>query len=214
MNSDKRRRSDEMKKNILLTGGPAAGKTAVIKKVIDGLNVPVSGFYIEKEGSLRSRTGLLITTLDGKQCRLAHQDVESCFRIGKYGVSIENIEHVAVPSIAPVESNVIVIDGIGKMECLSGVFRKAVLEALNSPNIVIGTISFREDDFLMKIRMRKDVEIHEVTWNNRRLLPDFLLKTIKDLLAPGRKKIPARKKQQLENSACFSAKTDYKCLTL
>ncbi len=36
----------------------------------------------------------------------------------------------------------------------------------------------------MEIKNRRDVEIHEVTWNNRRLIPDFILERISDLLKP------------------------------
>jgi len=183
-----------MKKNIFLTGSPSSGKTAVIKQVIENLNVPVNGFYTEEERESNLRVGFLITTIDGKQCRLAHRDIDSVYSLIRYGVSIKNIECEAVPSIAPVDTNVIILDGIGKMQCFSKVFRRAVIKALDSSNIVIGTISPGEDNFIMKIMKRKDVEIHEVTWNNRRLLPDFILKKITNLLMINEKKFPTGKK--------------------
>jgi hypothetical protein len=52
----------------------------------------------------------------------------------------------------------------------------------------------------MNVRSRDDVEIHEVTWNNRKLLPDFILNRISDLLMHYGKKFPSTDKQ-LENSA-------------
>ena len=171
-----------MKKNIFLTGSPSSGKTVIIKQVIEKLNVPANGFYTEEERVGSRRVGFVIRGLDGRVGYLAHRDIISDCQIRQYGVSIKNIETIAVPSIAPVNNNVILLDGIRKMECFSKVFRLAVLEALNSSNIVIGTIALGGDDFIMKVRGREDVEVHEVTWNNRKLLTDFILDRISGLL--------------------------------
>ena len=170
-----------MKKNIFLTGAPSSGKTTVIKKVIGRLDRPASGFYTEEERVAGKRVGFLMKTLDGRRGYLAHQDIESNFHIRRYGVSIENIETIAVPSIAPVNRNVIILDEIGKMECFSGVFKQAATKALDSPNIVVGTITFGGDDFIMGIKERDDIEIHEVTPDNRDSLPDLILRKILDL---------------------------------
>ncbi len=179
-----------LKKNIFLTGRASAGKTAVIKKVIEKLNVPAKGFYIEQERETSTKVGFAMITLDGKRCYLAHHTIASPCMIRGYGVSIENVETVAVPSIFPAGTDVIILDGIGKMECFSDAFKRAVIRALDSSNIVIGTISQGKDDFIMKIKNRRDVEIHEVTRNNRKLLPEFLLGRIAGLLNAYGKKIP------------------------
>ena len=173
-----------MKKNILLTGRTSAGKTEVIKKVIEKFKVPAKGFYTEQERAASIRVGFVIITLDGRRCRLAHRDIHSPYKIREYGISVANIETVAVTSIFPVDTDIIILDGIEKMACFSEVFKKAVIKALNSTNIVIGAASLGGNDFIMEIKNRRDVEIHEVTWNNRRLIPDFILERISDLLKP------------------------------
>ncbi len=171
-----------MKKNIFLTGAPSSGKTTVIKKVIAGLPVPVNGFFTEEERVEGKRVGFLMKTLDGNKGYLAHQDIKSKFHIRRYGVSIENIEAIAVPSITPRNSNIIILDEIGKMECFSDVFKEAALRALDSANIVIGTIALGGDDFIKSVKGRNDLEIHEVTLGNRDSLPDLILEEIEDLL--------------------------------
>jgi nucleoside-triphosphatase len=88
---------------FFLTGAPSSGKTTVIKKVIEGLEGATNGFYTEEERIEGVRVGFLMSTLDGKTGYLAHQDVKSEFHIRRYGVSIEDIENIAVPSIAPRE---------------------------------------------------------------------------------------------------------------
>jgi len=170
------------KKNIFITGAPSSGKTTVIKKVIDGLGTSANGFYTEEERVAGKRVGFLMKTLDGKRGYLGHQDIQSDFHIRRYGVSIGNIEMIAVSAITPVQGNVIILDEIGKMECFSGAFRKAAVKALDSQNIVVGTITFGGDDFILSIKGRGDIEIHEVTSENRDALPDMILRKISDIL--------------------------------
>jgi nucleoside-triphosphatase len=173
-----------VKKNIFLTGAPSSGKTTVIKKVIAGLGFPANGFYTEEERTGGRRIGFLMKTLAGERGYLAHQDIRSEFRVRRYGVSIENIDTVAVPSIIPSNRNVIILDEIGKMECFSGVFRQAVINALDSPNIVVGTIAFGGDNFIVGIKKRPDMEIHEVTLENRDSLSDLILRKISKFMPP------------------------------
>ncbi len=166
------------KRNIFLTGAPSSGKTTVIKKVVERLTISSNGFYTEEERQEGRRVGFLMNTLDGKKGYLAHQDIKSDFHIRRYGVSIENIENIAVPSIKPVGENIIILDEIGKMECFSHTFQEAAINALDSSNIVIGTITFGGDDFILDVKKRCDLEIHEVTTVNRNALPDFIVKKI------------------------------------
>jgi len=170
------------KKNIFLTGAPSSGKTTIIRKIIEKLDYPANGFYTEEERVDGKRVGFLMKTLDGRKGYLAHQDIKSDFQIRRYGVSIDNIEHIAVPSIAPVKNNVIILDEIGKMECFSSTFKQAAVNALDTPNIVIGTITFGGDAFIMEIKKREDMEINEVTEDNRDLLPDLILRQISNFL--------------------------------
>ena len=171
----------DLKKNIFLTGAPSSGKTTVIKKVLARLRYPANGFYTEEERVAGRRTGFVMKTVQGKSGYLAHQEIRSDFHIRRYGVSIENIELIAVPSIAPRNRNIIILDEIGKMECFSDVFKQAALKTLDSSNIVIGTITLGGDDFITGIKKRGDIEILEVTQENRDSLSDLILGRIERL---------------------------------
>ena len=168
--------------NIFLTGAPSSGKTTVLKKVIQLLDYPANGFYTEEERIDGRRVGFLMKTLDGKSGHLAHQDIGSEFHIRRYGVSIENIESIAAPSIAPVDRNIIILDEIGKMECFSEEFKQSAVRALDAPNVVIGTITFGGDQFIVDIKNRADMEIIEVTPDNRDALPAVLLQKVSGIL--------------------------------
>ncbi|MBN1696684.1 MAG: hypothetical protein JW881_04130 [Spirochaetales bacterium] len=161
--------------NIFLTGSPSSGKTTVIKKVIAMLKRPIKGFYTEEELKGERRCGFLMKTIDGRRGYLAHRSIQSEYGIRRYGVSIENIESIAVPSIVPEKGTVVICDEIGKMECFSEAFRAAALAALDAPNLVIGTITLGGDEFIRAIKERRDIEIIEVTRENRDSLPDLIV---------------------------------------
>ena len=56
-----------------------------------------------------------INTLDGKEALLAHVNVSGRCRVGRYGVVLENIESVAIPSMTPRKAGeCVVIDEIAK----------------------------------------------------------------------------------------------------
>jgi nucleoside-triphosphatase len=170
------------KKNIFVTGPPSSGKTTVIRKVVDLLTVRARGFYTEEERLNDRRVGFLMHSLDGKKGYLAHQDIPSEYHIRRYGVSIANIESIAVPAITPNTEQVIILDEIGKMECFSQKFIEAAKQALDSHCIVIGTITLGGSDFILEVKQRSDIEVIEVTLENRDRLPGVIIKKIQEHL--------------------------------
>ena len=67
------------------------------------------------------------------------------------------------------------------MECFSEKFKEAAIRALEASNIVIGTITFGGTDFILKVKERQDLEIVEVTLENRDSLPDLILEKVSSL---------------------------------
>ena len=126
--------------------------------------------------------GFSINTLDGKCGILAKKGMKSRFKIGSYGVCIDDIEHIAVPSMLPKRYNeYVVIDEIGKMECYSELFRKTLISVLDSEHHVIGAISIRGNRFIEEIKKRNDVEVILVTRKNRDKLAGISLNGFLDL---------------------------------
>ena len=103
-------------KNILITGLPGSGKTTLVEKIVRQLDVPVAGFITREIRERGNRLGFSIDTFDGQSGVLAHVDFKSGYRVGRYGVQIETIDKIAVTSLNPSATDVlIVIDEIGKM---------------------------------------------------------------------------------------------------
>jgi nucleoside-triphosphatase len=161
---------------FLLTGRPGTGKTTIIRETLSFIKVKAGGFYTQeiREGGVRK--GFKIITLDGKEAVLSHMDFSKTYRVGKYGVNLNNLEQTGVLSIAKAIDNcaLIVIDEIGKMELLSMRFRDVVLKALESDKPVLGTIMESSDPYTDRIKKLSSVTLLTVTVANRSLIAQSL----------------------------------------
>jgi nucleoside-triphosphatase len=164
----------------LLTGSPGTGKTTVIRQAIAGAEIKAGGFYTEEIRSGGTRQGFRIVTIDGQDAIMAHVDNPSRYRVSKYGVDITNLDNIGVAAIerAIEESDLIVIDEIGKMELFSARFREAVLKAIDSGKKVLGTIMLNPHPFADEIKRHPNVKVIELTRANH----DQVLKEILDWL--------------------------------
>jgi nucleoside-triphosphatase THEP1 len=160
--------------NIFVTGPPRCGKSTLIERVVGRIQKPMTGFFTQEIRERGKRVGFSITTLDGKEGVLAHQEIKSRFRVGKYGVNLGHIDEIAVPSMIPSKADeIVVIDEIGKMECFSPLFRQTLVKVLDSENPVLGSIAMKGGKFIQKVREREDVLLVHVTEKNRDELVDF-----------------------------------------
>ena len=161
-------------KNILFTGLPGCGKSTIIEKIVQRLDDrPRSGFFAReiRDGGLR--VGFSITTLDGRHGILAHVDIRSRKRVGRYGVNLQDIDSIAVPSMVPANDQVVVVvDEIGKMECFSVLFRQTLITVLDSANTLVGSIALKGDAFIEAIKKRPDTLLISVSDKNRNHLAD------------------------------------------
>ena len=154
--------------NILVTGPPRSGKSTLVEKVVQRISRPATGFFTQELREKGRRVGFSITTLEGKTGVLAHQSIRSTFRVGKYGVNLEDLEQIAVPSMLPSTlDQIVVVDEIGKMECFSRLFKETLLKVLSSDNLVIGSVAIKGDRFIQSIKKRDDVLLISISQNTR-----------------------------------------------
>lgn len=166
--------------NILITGPPRSGKSTLIEKVVKKIKRPATGFFTRELREKGKRVGFLIDTLDGKTGLLAHQNIKSRYRVGKYGVNLKDLDQIAVPSMLPsTVDQLVVVDEIGKMECFSRLFRETLLRVISSENQVIGSIAIKGDRFVQNIKNRDDVTLVFITQTSRDLAFDLFLKEIR-----------------------------------
>ena len=156
------------RRHILLVGPPRCGKSTLIERVVRQLDRPATGFFTRELRTGERRVGFAIETLDGKRGILAHQDLRSRYEVGRYGVNLADIEGIAVPSLFPSgPEELVVVDEIGKMECLSRVLRDTLIRVLNSSHRVLGSITLKGDRFIQGIKARDDVLLIGLSEANR-----------------------------------------------
>lgn len=174
-------RRSPIKKNILITGLPGVGKTTLIKKLSEELkHLHPAGFYTEEVREEGQRKGFELISLNGKRGLFSHKDIKSPYRVGAYKVDIESFESFldSVPFFDPA-NRLIIIDEIGKMECLSDPFKNLLKKIFNSGKLVIATIPLKSGGFIEKIKKRPDVKLFELKESNRNDLPLEILREVK-----------------------------------
>jgi nucleoside-triphosphatase len=157
-----------MKRALLLTGQPGSGKTAIIKEALARTKVKGGGFYTEEMRTGGVRQGFRIVTLDGQEAVLAHVDISSPHRVSKYKVDTGALDRVGVSALrrAVTESDLVIVDEIGKMEVLSPQFKETVRQAIDSDRKVLGTIMLNFHPFADEIKRHPQAETLSVTRDN------------------------------------------------
>lgn len=174
---------EKEKRNILISGLPGIGKTTLIKKICREIkDTHPIGFYTEEIRNEGQRKGFQLIGLNGHRTIFAHVLIESSHHVGKYRVDLEAFdEFINSLGLLSSENNVIIIDEIGKMECLSSKFVKLIWETLDSDNLVIATISHTDGGIKGKIKQREDVELFKMNLDNRELIFTKILDKIRRL---------------------------------
>jgi nucleoside-triphosphatase len=156
-------------RKILITGLPGVGKTTLIKRVSHDLIAfqPV-GFYTSEIRERGSRLGFELIDLDGRRGLLAHVEIEREFAVGRYGVDVSGFESFlgSIP-FSSHATRPVVIDEIGKMECLSDRFTRFVEELMRSPRLVVATIAWKGGPFISSVKRSPEARMYELTKENR-----------------------------------------------
>ena len=186
---------------IGITGLPRSGKSAVLVKVLEMLTDErireinsrggdghetdiIGGMRTEPISENSERVGYkVIDIITGDEGVIAHKEFDSRLRVLGYGLDLEALERVAIPAIeyAKNESEVLVIDEIGKFTVESEMFVNCVRGALEVDKPTLLTLHKKSrHPLLQDIRRRDDGRILEVTPVNRALLPYKIHKLMRE----------------------------------
>ena len=77
------------------------------------------------------------------------------------------------------DAGLVMIDEIGKMECLSRRFQRWVKEVLDSNRMLIATIAQHGGGLIAEIKSREDVRIYTLKGQNRERMLETILAEIK-----------------------------------
>ncbi|UCE95738.1 MAG: NTPase [Candidatus Bathyarchaeota archaeon] len=179
-----------MKRLIFTTGLPRMGKTTVLTRTAEKLKVKgykLGGMISQEIREANTRVGFeIIDYASRRKGWLAHIRQPKGPRIGKYRVNLHDLNSIGVTAIlnALKHEDIVLIDEIGPMELFSDFFKDVLHKALKSSKPVLGTIHFHaQNQLIRQIKSRKDVDIIEVTLENRNDLPILIVDKVINLSA-------------------------------
>ncbi|XP_057492287.1 uncharacterized protein LOC130777873 [Actinidia eriantha] len=184
-------------KCFLVTGPPGVGKTTLIIKVLESLKIShpslkVQGFYTREIRDGSERVGFEVVTLDGRRGPLASTTNPSpeSFRwptVGRYKVDLASFESLALPELQVKEdTDLFIIDEVGKMELYSSSFFPAVLRVLESNIPLLASIPIpkggRDVPGVARLRNHPGATIFTLNVVNRDAIKERIYAQLVDLL--------------------------------
>ncbi len=146
------------------------------------MNRPCCGFYTSEIRDSRGRLGFAINTLSEPRRSgiLAHVEIKTAQRVGKYGVNIEEFERLAVPELTEGlrKGILIVIDEIGRMELFSTAFRQLAEKALSGESDVLASIMLKPDPFCDRLKKLPGIKLRRIDHGNREAVSGEILELL------------------------------------
>jgi nucleoside-triphosphatase len=156
------RSSEDSPPAVLITGPPGAGKTTLLKRLLEVLaarGLSVAGFYTQELRQGGQRMGFeLVDVRSGRRALLAHVDVSSPYRVSRYGVDLRGFENF-LQGLQLEEAEVVLIDEVGKMECLSPRFQHLVRELLREGRPLIATVAQKGGGLIQEVKAHPRVRL-------------------------------------------------------
>ena len=198
-----------MPQNFFITGMPKAGKTTMLRRIIDelkGRGLKVGGFITPEKKEHGTRSGFFVEDIETGKIAMLASTKPAGPKVSKYYVKTKPFESVSVSTMENVDMyDVFVIDEIGRMELKSGKFTDLLDKIFESPTPVIASI---HRDFIDRYGIEGEVVILTVT-NREAIFLDlvnkttaaYVLKKPKKVFRPGKPKKAKEKKKPRKGRA-------------
>ncbi|MBD3209790.1 DUF2478 domain-containing protein [Candidatus Micrarchaeota archaeon] len=181
-----------MPQNFFVTGKPNAGKTTLLKRLIEYLEdreFKVGGFISPEERHHGTRTAFHIVDIESGKERLLASVEGSGPKVSKYHVNLLSFEKTVLPAMKKVDKyDVFVIDQIGRMEMKSKKFRRELDNVLDSDTPLIVSL---HNDYLPKYKALG--KVFRLTSNKHEAVLLDIMEEVESSLKKKKKK-KARKK--------------------
>ncbi|XP_042491572.1 cancer-related nucleoside-triphosphatase homolog [Macadamia integrifolia] len=181
----------------LVTGPPGIGKTTLVMRVLESLrtlnsNLKIQGFYTSEIRQGTERVGFEVVTLDGRRGPLASTTNSSpeALRwpnVGRYRVDVASFESLALPELqVKGDTDLFIIDEVGKMELFSSSFFPAVLKVLESNIPVLVTVPIpkfgRDIPGVARLKNHLGATLFTLNSSNRDAIKEQIYAQLVDLL--------------------------------
>ncbi len=127
---------------IFISGMPRMGKTTIIKKLISEFGLDnFFGFWVEEIKENKKRSGFRIVSTWGENEILAHEELRTPYRVGKYFVRKDVLDRFSERFLKDFRKDkILVLDEIGPMEFYSDKFKELVEKILKENCNVISVV--------------------------------------------------------------------------
>ena len=167
---------------ILVTGRPGVGKTTVIRRLAEAVaDLEPTGFCTEEIREGGRRVGFRLSGFHGETGVLARVGLGPP-RVGRYGVDVEGLE-AFLARIPWEQGRVILLDEIGRMECLSGRFVSLVRRLLEDPRPMVATRALKAPPAVGPVLDAVPHRLVRVTERTRGALPAELARAVREAAA-------------------------------
>ncbi len=183
---------DEVRKrNVLVVGATGIGKTTCVQRILDRTGLRAGG-YLQRE----ARAGLFRTSQEllllggappGVIALASTKAQPGWTALGRQFLNLGALDGQVVPHLKEMVASdrieLIVLDEIGRLHCVSASFRQQVVDCITSPKSVLATMPAGEDEeFISALQARADVTVLPLTYDNR----DSLVEQVAFLLTGAR----------------------------
>lgn len=160
---------------ILICGDVHAGKSTLIRRLIDDMKRPVYGFktrrmppdpdgvsrvYLVPAAETHFRSGCVIIEIDANGRYTGHPELMD-------SPGADYLEGIP-------EGSLVLLDELGTLESASPRFKAAVMRILSGRYDVLASVKAQNTDFLREVRRHPDCELYIITPENRDALYEQL----------------------------------------
>jgi len=172
------------KRHILITGHRGAGKSTLIRRLREQIDLPVCGF-ITKRLTVADADGMYPIYIHPAAEPVESWRFEERNRIGRCDSRRKEIHRevfntLGAELVRPQTGHLVVMDELGFMEHDARGFQEAVLNALQGKEHVLAALRDMDESFLNQVRGHDAALCVEVTQENRETLFAELCEQIRD----------------------------------
>ncbi len=184
-----------MPNNILITGDKYVGKSTIVKRILDKLNLKPGGFVVGRTGNIDQWLSFyLADPLD----YYFHWQGKNSARFKKKCQIFATREHPAHdwevrPEVFDDKGvqfletgknfrDIVIMDELGRFELKAFEFQKRVFEIMDSPKPVLAVVKDEHNEFLDKVRNRKDISMYRVKSKNHETVFENIYQELRDIM--------------------------------
>ena len=173
--------------HILIVGSKGVGKSTLISRVVDTLDMPVWGYYTQKEScQADDKLGEPVYIYEAGKPRIQTTENLVGHCSNQHATPyVECFNDFAKKHLqTPPTDALIVMDEIGFMETKAENFRAAIIKLLDGKQLTIAAVKDKDTEFLKQVRNHPNCKCFYITPENRDILYKEVMKYLEIINKP------------------------------